>query len=539
MKAIVFLFLIINSQLLIGQIQFQRAIGGTNQDNAYPVIQTSDGGYAVAGFYFGAGAPDFYIVKLNPNGELQWSRTISGSAGGDEFLFSMIQTTDGGYAVAGWTNSFGSLIDIIIMKLDSSGTLQWTKTVGGTNDDVAYSIIQTTDGGYALAGNTRTFGAGNRDLYIVKLNASGTFQWSKTTGGTSDDVAESIIQTADGGYVVAGHTGSFGSGGMDICIMKLDPGGSLQWFKTVGGTNHDYGYSIIKTSDGGYAVAAQTLSFGAGGYDMYILKLNSSGTLQWNKTIGGTGPEFAYSYSRSIVQTTDGGYAVVSGTQSFGASYDCYIVKLDSIGGFQWNKTIGGTGEDKANSIIQTTDGGYVLAGYTYSFGAGQSDMYIVKLDADGNTCGNSSSPASTVTTPTPSVGSPYPTWTWPVLLTTTRTPTVSSGGTLTTVCITGIIPISNEIPDFYELHQNYPNPFNPNTKIKFSIPLNSKWQIANVKLVVYNLLGQEVTTLVNQQMKPGTYEVDFDGSKYSSGVYFYRLITADFTETKKMILIK
>jgi len=515
--------LTINCSLLTvnAQSQFQLAIG---TGYAHSIIQTTDSGYAVAG-YENLG---MYIVKLDGNGTFQWSRTVGGT--GDDYALSIIRTTDGGYAMAGFTNSFGAGNgDMYIVKLDASGTLQWSRTVGGNNPDYAYSIIQTTDGGYAVAGRTQSFGAGNQDMYIVKLDGSGTLQWSRTVGGTGEDGASSIIQTTDGGYAVAGYTFSFGAGLNDVYIVKLDGSGTLQWSRTVGGTGYDYASSIIQTTDGGYVMAGY-----AGSGDFYIVKLDGSGTLQWSRTVGGTGNDFA----NSFIRTTDGGYAVAGVTNSFGAGGDdMYIVKLDSSGTLQWSRTVGGANYDRASSIIQTTDGGYAVAGWINNF-----NKYLAKLDGSGNTCGNSSSPPS-ISGTHGTLGSPTSIVNSPTSIVTSPTSLTNTGGTLTIICtIVGIQPVSNEIPSSFELYQNYPNPFNPVTKIRFALPKSSF-----AKLVVYDGLGREVAMLVNEQLNPGSYEVDWEASNYPSGVYFYQLTATDpsaslsviYTNTKKMVLIK
>jgi len=518
--------------VVFAQSQFQLAVGGTSDDAAYSIIQTSDGGYAAAGITasFGGGGFHMYVVKLNSSGTLQWSNAIGGT--NDDIAFSIIQTTDGGYAVAGSTNSFGAGgKDIYILKLNDSGMLLWSKTIGGINDDEAYSIVQTVDGGYAVAGYTTSFGAGSYDFYIVKLDASGTPLWSKTIGGTDIDFANSIIQTTDGGYAVAGYTLSFGAGSADAYIVKLDASGTLQWSRTVGGTDIDLAFSIIQTTDNGYAVAGLTSSFGAGGHDAYILKIDPSGTLQWSKTVGGTGDDYGF----SIIQTTDGGYGVAGETYSFGMGLeDFFIVKLDASGMLQWSRTVGGKGGDVARSIIQTKDGGYAVGGETYSFGAGLWDLYIVKLDASGNTCGNSTSPISTITSPASTVTTPTPIVTTPSSTVTIPPTTVTPGGTPTTMCVLGIHPISNEIPDSYELYQNYPNPFNPTTEIKFDLP-----KPEDVKIVLYNTLGQQSAVLVDGHYAAGSYSVQWNASNYPSGVYFYRITAGSFTDVKKMVLLK
>jgi hypothetical protein len=376
------------------------AIGGGSDDVGSSIIQTTDGGYAIAGYTksFGAGEEDVYVVKLDGSWNIQWTRTIGGKE--EDEGFSIIQTTDGGYAVVGRkirTTLFSNIyFDVYVVKLDSKGNLQWTRTIGGGDDDMGESIIQTSDGGYAIAGRTRSYSEGWMDVYIVKLDASGNLQWTRTIGGIESDNAFSIIQTRDGGYAVAGDTRSFGAGGADVYVVKLDGSGNIQWKRTIGGEDYDYGYSIIQTTDGGYAIAGYTWSFGAGAGDVYVVKLDVNGNLQWTRTIGGGNTGGTVSVSgrivrtgdagRSIIQTLDGGFVIAGSTDAIGSGgYDIYVVKLDANGNLQWTRTIGGRENDGANSIIQTTDGGYVIAGYTESFGAGLSDIYLVKLDGNGN----------------------------------------------------------------------------------------------------------------------------------------------------------
>ncbi len=515
------------------QTQFQRTIGGTGNDEAYSIIQTTDGGYVMAGHTnsFGAGSLDMYIAKLDAGGTLQWSKTAGGT--NNEWAWSMIQTTDGGFAMVGGTNTFGAgNFDLYIVKLDGNGSFQWSKTVGGSGNEFDHSsIIQTTDGGFAVAGLTTSFGAGGADMYVVKLDMNGMLQWSKTIGGLISDCVFSIVQTTDGGYVMAGYSNSFGGGNLDMYIVKIDASGMLQWSKTIGGTGYDLAYSVIQATGGGYVVAGYTNSFGAGNYDFLIVKLDAGGTLLWSKTVGGTGDDKA----QSIMQTTDGGYVITGSTASFGAgSSDFYFVKLDAGGTLLWSKTVGGTGNDVAYSTKLTTDGGFVVAGSSNSFGAGFLDMYIVKIDGSGNTCGNSFSPTSisgtggTVGIPTFVTSSSTATIISPTSL-------ISSGGTVSAMCtLVGIHPVPNEMPGSYELTQNYPNPFNPSTKIKFSLPKSSF-----AKLVVYDALGREVESLVDEQLSAGTYEAVWSADKYSSGIYFYTLTSGEFSQTNKMLLLK
>jgi len=361
---------------------WQKTYGGSGDDRAYSIQQTTDGGYIIAGktgdFYSG----DVYIIKLDKDGNKMWEKTFGGS--GDDGAYSIQQTTDGGYIVAGWTNSFGAgNWDIYVIKLDANGNMVWEKTYGGNDYDLAYSIQQTTDGGYIVAGWTNSFGAGESDFYIIKPDENGNKVWEKTYGGNDYDLAYSIQQTTDGGYIVAGWTNSFGAGNWDIYVIKLDENGNKVWEKTYGGGGDDLAYSIQQTTDGGYIIAGGTNSFGAGDCDVYVLKLDEDGNMIWEDTFGGSNDDLA----NSIQQTKDGGYIVAGEKKSFGAGdRDVYIIKLDENGNMVWEKTYGGSGDDSANSIQQTKDGGYIVAGYTESFGAGGWDVYIIKMDAEGNT---------------------------------------------------------------------------------------------------------------------------------------------------------
>ena len=328
--------------------------------------------------YIRTSPPSDTIPVIGPSSH--FCKAIGGPE--DEEGNSLIQTSDGGYAIAGSTTSFGAGgADVYVVKLDAKGNLQWTKTIGGPKDDRGFSLIQTSDGGYAIAGYTTSFGAGGADVYVVKLDAKGNLQWTKTIGGPAREEGHSLIQTSDGGYAIAGYTRSFGAGDYDVYLLKLDANGNLQWTKTISAKNADFNIlklSLIQTSDGGYAIAGFTVSFGAGGTDVYVVKLDAKGNLQWTKTIGGPTIEAG----NSLIQTSDGGYAIAGTTGSFGAGLlDVYVVKLDANGNLQWTKTIGGPESEAGFSLIQTSDGGYAIAGYTSSFDAGDLDVYVVKLD--------------------------------------------------------------------------------------------------------------------------------------------------------------
>jgi len=357
--------------------------GGTNDDNARSIQQTSDGGYIVAGTTesFTYGVDDFAIYKLNSSGNKVWFKHYGGS--GYDNARSIQQTSDGSYIVVGTTSSFThGNSDFAIYKLNSSGNKVWFKHYGGTNWDGCNSIQQTSDGGYIVAGYTQSYTHGGHDFAIYKLNSSGNKVWFKHYGGTQNDIARSIQQTSDGGYIVAGFTESYTYGNYDFAIYKLNSSGSKVWFKHYGGTSSDDAYSIQQTSDGGYIVAGDTGSYTYGNSDFAIYKLNSSGNKVWFKHFGGGSNDYGY----SIQQTSDGGYIVAGDTASFTHGNDDFaLYKLNSSGNKIWFRHYGGTNHDKAFSIQQTTDGDYITCGRTDSYTHGGYDFAIYKLDSSGD----------------------------------------------------------------------------------------------------------------------------------------------------------
>jgi hypothetical protein len=286
--------------------------------------------------------------------------------------------------------------------------VKFAKTYRGTSWDEASSVQQTSGGGYIVAGYTNSFGAGNYDFFLIKTDANGDTVWAKTYGGTRHDYAYSVQQTSDGGYIVAGVTHSIVS--RDIILIKTDTNGNRIWDKTYDRTNdfvtlfaNDYAYSVQQTSDGGYIVAGYT---SLGYHDILLIKTNANGNIQWAKTYGGTNDDRA----SSVQQTSGGGYIVAGYTNSFGAgNYDFFLIKTDANGNLQWAKTYGGTDWDEASSVQQTSDGGYIVAGLTYSFGVG--DIFLIKTDANGNigSCSIVQNVSPTVTTPSPTADTPSP----------------------------------------------------------------------------------------------------------------------------------
>jgi hypothetical protein len=369
--------------ILTAQITFQRTYGGTADEGAQSAVQTTDGGYVITGYTDSYGTSDtsVYLVKTDAAGGALWTKTYGGP--GYESGHSVQQTTDGGYIIVGETESFGTgLYDIWLIKTDAAGDTMWTRTYGGVEYELGYSVRQTIDGGYIISGFTYSFGAGLADVYLIKADASGDTTWTRTYGGADNDYGSSVRQTTDGGYIIAGRTWSFGAGPNDLWLIKTDTAGDTMWTKTYGGTDFDWGSSVQQTTDGGYAVAGWTRSFGTGEEDVWLIKADARGDTMWTRTYGG--PNWDCSWS--VQQTTDGGYIVAGYTSSFGVGgADFYLIRTDAHGDTLWTRTFGGAMSDFAHSVQQTADGGYIIAGSTESYGAGSADAWLIKTDADGN----------------------------------------------------------------------------------------------------------------------------------------------------------
>jgi len=379
------------------ELEWSKTFGNPGDDFGESVQQTSDGGYVIAGFTesYGAGGKDVWLIKTDSNGDKAWDETFGGTS--DDGGWSVQRTADGGYIISGYTESYGGgARDAWLIKTDSNGNKVWDKTFGGASDDDGWSVQQTLDGGYIVAGATGSYGAGEGDVWLIKTDSDGDKVWDKTFGGTSDDAGWSVQQTSDGGYVIAGYTSSYGAGQWDAWLIKTDSNGNRVWDRTFGGVSFDDGESVQETSDGGYIIAGFTKSYGAGGEDVWLIKTDSSGNEVWDKTFGGTSDDVGW----SVHQTSDGGYIIAGSTSSYGAGeWDAWLIKTDSDGNKVWEKTLGGTSDDDGISVHQTSDGGYVVAGATVSYGAGGQDVWLTKL---GPEAGVQNSPPNVPSNPSP-----------------------------------------------------------------------------------------------------------------------------------------
>jgi len=587
-----------------GDTLWTRTYGGSDDDRAKSVQQTTDGGYVITGWTqsFGAGGWDVYLVKTDADGDTVWTRTYGGSE--DDYAYSVQQTTDGGYVIGGATTSFGAgFQDFYLVKTDPNGNALWTRTFGGGSYDRGESVQQTTDGGYIIAGHTQSFGAGNYDFYLVKTDSLGAALWTHTYGGGDRDFGRSVQQTTDGGYIIAGYTFSFGAGYYDAYLVKTDADGDTLWTRTYGASDDDFGLSAEQTTDGGYILVGGTSSFGAGSRDIYLVKTDANGDTLWTRTYGGS----EWDQCPSVRQTTDGGYIVAGQTSSFGAgNEDVYLVKTDANGDTLWTRTYGGSESDYGESVQQTSDGGYIVAGWTGSYP--MFDFYLVRVAGEElpavsigivpddppvtvpqggqfgftGTLTNNTEELQIADAWTMAVGpqketygpfkefsdlelqphqtrrahfyqhvpngAPLGFYNYIAYCGDYPSTVVDSSffqievvagpaGGATGWVLTGSFERSENVADMpsdFALLGNHPNPFNASTVISYELPTET-----HVKLEVYNLLGQKVATLVDNGQEAGYKSVTWDGSEVSSGVYLYRLSAGDFTDTRRMLLVK
>ena len=357
-------------------------LGGSDLDAVKSITISPDGNYIyVCGNtnFTGAGRDDFLIAKYDSLGNIQWQKTLGGSS--DDYGESITISPDGNYIyVCGRTSSTGARDDCLIAKYDSSGNIQWQKTLGGSDDDTVESITISPDGNFIYVCG-HIYSTGGYDCLIAKYDSSGNIQWQKTLGESNLDMGESITISPDGNYIyVCGRTLSTGAGRNDFLIVKYDSSGNIQWQKTLGGSNNDYGESITISPDGNYIyVCGSTSSTGAGGDDFLIAKYDSSGNIQWQRTLGGSDDD----YEVNITISPDGNYIYVCGrTSSTGAGRDdCLIAKYDSSGNIQWQKTLGRSNYDMGYGITISPDGNYIyVCGRTLSTGSRNYDCLIAKI---------------------------------------------------------------------------------------------------------------------------------------------------------------
>jgi hypothetical protein len=565
----VFVLLLMLVSVNAQNIEWTRTYGGSGDDGGESMVLTSNSGIVIAGFKsaIAYGYKDILLMKTDASGNEIWSRTYN--LGLNDWGRSLRQTQDGGFIIAGMTEVNPETFDPFLIKTDSEGIIQWQRQYdyGFGDDDRGHAVWQTSDGGYIIAGQTWLIHGsfGNYDMYIIKTDMNGNVQWKKVFYWENEgaDVALAVQQLTDGGYIIGGFTQS---SNWASYVIRTDASGNAIWSNIYPGVWQSECYDIQSASDGGFIYTGTESNFTTDG-DVLLVKLDANGILQWKKIYGTVDAD----QGESISQLQDGGYVVAGMSAGTGGSYDFYIVRTNSTGALLWSTTFGGSGDDRAFSVATTQDGSHLVTGWAWSYGQGLGDVYLVKLQdsvvpveltnftakSNGADVILDWSTATELNNSGFEVQKKYGVEDWFSIGfiqgsgTTQQSHNYSfidhslEGGKysyrLKQVDYDGSFEYSDVVevevintPAQFSLEQNYPNPFNPATIIEFQIV-----EIGFVSLKIYNVLGTEVTTLVNEEKQPGVYEVEFDGSYLSSGVYFYTLKTKGFVATKKMLLMR
>jgi hypothetical protein len=361
-------------------ITFEKTFGGSQMDIGWSVQQTADGGYIIAGNTnsFGTGDSDIYVLKTDAAGKELWSKTFGEM--GEDAARSIAKNADGGYIITGGIEKLPEeLYSLFLIKIDADGNLKWNNTFGSDSVHyVGYSVQQTKKLEFIVGGLAEY--PDKEHAFFLKTDNQGNKIWGKpiSVGG---GYTRSILQTVDGEYVLAGFGVPSGTTYKDVNLIKFSADGDLKWKKMFGDSAGDEGESVQQTADGGFIITGKAIPPGTNA-EVYLIKTDSSGNEEWNKKFGGD----KYDTGKSVRQTADGGFIVAGFTHSFGAgSSDVYLIRTDALGDELWSKTFGGSEGDDAFEIQLTNDGGFVLVGSTGSFGAGSNDVYLIKTDSNGN----------------------------------------------------------------------------------------------------------------------------------------------------------
>ena len=363
---------------------FSNTYNDASFDYGRYLIQTNDDGYLVAGntSLLGDNYSNVLMLKVDHTGEQVWRKDYTYSS--NDRVNTVIELEDGSLVMAGFsTSNTNSSKDLLIMRTDSEGNIEWQSLYGDTRDEIANSISSASDGGFIIAGEITNENTGNSSCYLLKVNNNGEFEWDRSFGGSLNDQGFFLISANDGGFVITGVTRSQSDSSGDLWLIKVNNTGEILWEKTFGGENFESGRSLQQTSDDGYIIVGQTESFGNGNNDAYLLKTDSQGNEIWSRTYGGSGTD----QGRYVVETLDQGYIISGYTDSYGSmgGFNFWLIKTDSNGDLEWQEYYGGSGDDRAFCGIQASDGGYAIVGQSNTGGSTGVDILLVKTDDIGN----------------------------------------------------------------------------------------------------------------------------------------------------------
>ena len=457
-----------------------------------------------------------------------WTKTYGGPA--IDKSYSVQQTLDGGYVIAGYYSNYATVEDFYILKTDAQGSIIWEKIYGGNREDIARSVQQTSDGGYVVVGSTQSFGLGYRDVWLLKTDANGDTLWTKTYGWhNADNEGYSVQQTSDGGYIIGGWTVG------NMLLIKTDANGDTLWLREYGTDHTSYGFSVQQTSDGGYITAG---SYCPETFDFYVVKTDSDGDTTWSVIYGG----FNYDRLYSVKQTSDGGYIAAGGIDmpyDGRQTPDICLMKIDSLGGIEWTRTYGDPFcDDVAYSVIETEDHEYVLTGRAYSDSLGEFDTFLLKTDSLGHEIWSTTYIGSGVD--------------WSHCVEATSDGGYIIAGWVSTYTNSYDVWLIKTAPDTLAVQENQvshqpsnlkisPNPFRRNVNIEF----NTSKGVDLTKLTVYDVEGRLVRELhhdaptANGHTQITWNSCDNSGKQLPAGVYFVHLKQEKFSDARKLVLLR
>jgi hypothetical protein len=437
------------------------------------------------------------------------------------------------FILAGCTKLHGQVHnDVLLIKTDCDGNAEWARTYGGSDNDAGFCVKPTSDSGFVVCGFFTGGGRSTSDGYIIKTDAVGDTVWTGRYGGSGSESFAEITQTSDGGYIAAGYITEPDENNTDVYVVKTDSVGEVMWSREYGRPLFaDHAKSVLQTSDGGYIICGVRGGIGTA-FDVWLIKTDSGGSVEWSRTYGGDGYDAGY----SVNQTSDGGYIVAGYKTILAAPYhhDLYLVKTSSDGTVQWERTYGEIGSDRANSVRETPDGGLIAAGLVETPVQGGCDVYVVKTDGNGDLQWFGTMSINGV-----DVG--Y------CVRQTDDGNFVIAGSAFTFDYIfdaflmkisPGYVGIENDMSEFapreFIMSRNYPNPFNTTTTIQYYLAEPSE-----VTIIIYDLLGRRVEILSRGYRLAGSHKVVWDADGNRSGIYFYRIEAGTYSETREILYLK
>jgi hypothetical protein len=505
----IFLF-ILSITISNAQVRFQKTLGGAVLDWSNCIIPTTDSSLIMLGSTknFGAGLQDILLVKTTLTGDTLWCKALGLSAG-DEEGATVQQTTDGGFMITGTTGSAGGGgDDFLLIKTDAAGTVQWSKTFGGPNVEFCSGGKQLFDGGYILTGNSSSYGAGAADIYLVRTDGNGDTLWTHTYGTSGVDYAYGIAQTTDSGFIITGS--SIYNGTSDLILLKTNSTGVVEWSKAYGGSGIEAGYAVVQTTDG-YCAAGSTTSYGTGAMDAFLVKTDQNGDLSWSQTYGTSDSDIVY----SMKPTADGGYIMTGyAHRSSNINDEVLLLKTDGNGNMQWATVMGGTSvaRDVGRCVFESSDGGFVISGFTQSF-AGGTEVYFIKTDPQGNAGCNMLNIPITSATVTPVYNAAILTVKSGAVVTSPTVLVNAAPANFNTLC-------SSVAVNENELHIDvavYPNPITDHAAIMVTGNADD-----DLMLTISDISGSVIAHYLTSQNQSGKSIFNISRGTLSPGIYFY-----------------